>query len=96
MKTAAAISPEKPESVLGDVMTLVKARLSLLVLITTLVGFFLGWRGPMDWTRLVATLVGTALCAGGAAAGGACGAAARGQRQRQSTCGSRRGRYRHI
>ena len=68
MKTASALSPEKPESVLGDVMTLVKARLSFLVLITTLVGFLLGWRGPLDWVILSATLVGTALCAGGAAA----------------------------
>ena len=68
MKSAAAISTEKPESVLADVMTLVKARLSLLVLVTTLVGFLLGWRGPLDWTRLFATLIGTALCAGGAAA----------------------------
>ena len=49
-------------------MTLVKARLSLLVLITTLVGFLLGWRGPLDWVLLAATLAGTALCAGGAAA----------------------------
>ena len=68
MKSAAAISTEKPESVLADVMMLVKARLSLLVLVTTLVGFLLGWRGPLDWTRLFATLIGTALCAGGAAA----------------------------
>jgi protoheme IX farnesyltransferase len=68
MKSATAITQEKPESVLGDVMTLVKARLSLLVLMTTLVGFLLGWQGPMDWVRLLATLIGTALCAGGAAA----------------------------
>ena len=68
MKSAAAISTGKPESVLADVMTLVKARLSLLVLVTTLVGFLLGWRGPLDWARLFATLIGTALCAGGAAA----------------------------
>jgi len=66
MKSAAAI-PETP-SLLGDVMELVKARLSLLVLITTLVGFLLGWQGPLDWLRLFATLLGTALCAGGAAA----------------------------
>lgn len=66
MKSAAAISQES--SVIADVMTLVKARLSLLVLITTLVGFLLGWRGPLDWPLLAATLAGTALCAGGAAA----------------------------
>ncbi len=68
MKSIAAIPQEKSDSVLGDVMTLVKARLSLLVLITTLVGFLLGWQGPLDWLLLAATLTGTALCAGGAAA----------------------------
>ncbi len=68
MKSATAISQDKPESVMSDVMTLVKARLSLLVLITTLVGFLLGWQGPLNWILLTATLLGTALCAGGAAA----------------------------
>ncbi len=66
MKSATAIPQEA--SVVGDVMTLVKARLSLLVLITTLVGFLLGWRGPVNWVLLAATVTGTALCAGGAAA----------------------------
>ena len=51
-----------------DVLVLVKARLSLLVLITTLVGFLLGWKGPFDWVVLTATLLGTALCAAGASA----------------------------
>lgn len=67
MKAAALDSP-RVESLVGDVLTLIKARLSLLVLVTTLVGFLLGWRGPMDWVLLSATLVGTALCAAGAAA----------------------------
>ena len=49
-------------------MELVKARLSLLVLLTTLVGFLIAWRGPIPWVLLTATLLGTALCAGGAAA----------------------------
>jgi protoheme IX farnesyltransferase len=53
---------------LDDVMELVKARLSLLVLLTTLVGFLIAWRGPIPWVLLTATLLGTALCAGGAAA----------------------------
>jgi protoheme IX farnesyltransferase len=66
MKSAASIAHEN--SVIGDLMTLVKVRLSLLVLITTLVGFLLGWRGPLHWALLAATLTGTALCAGGAAA----------------------------
>ena len=69
MKSAAATDTgEKTPSLLGDVMELVKARLSFLVLITTLVGFLAAWRGPFDWVLLAATLIGTALCAGGAAA----------------------------
>ena len=53
---------------MDDVLVLVKARLSFLVLITTLVGFLLGWRGPINWILMGATLFGTALCAAGAAA----------------------------
>ena len=68
MKTA-AVPQEGPKMGLGDdVLVLVKARLSLLVLITTLVGFLLGWKGPFDWVVLTATLLGTALCAAGASA----------------------------
>ncbi len=47
---------------------LVKARLTLLVLLTTLVGFYLGWRGAMNYFLMFHTLLGTALVAGGAAA----------------------------
>jgi len=68
MKTATSLSESRKSGFLDDVMVLVKARLSLLVLITTLVGFLLGWQGPFDWILLMATLLGTALCAGGAAA----------------------------
>ncbi|MDX2080103.1 MAG: heme o synthase [Terrimicrobiaceae bacterium] len=68
MKSATAIATDRSESLVSDILTLVKARLSLLVLITTLVGFLIGWRGPMDWVLLSATIVGTALCAAGAAA----------------------------
>ena len=58
----------KQGSFLSDLGELSKARLSLLVLLTTLVGFLLGWRGPMDYTILSATLLGTALSAAGASA----------------------------
>ena len=68
MKTAAALAEGRKSGLLDDVLELVKARLSFLVLITTLVGFLLGWRGPMDWVLLASSLLGTALCAGGAAA----------------------------
>ena len=47
---------------------LVKARLTMLVLLTTLVGFYLGFRGPMNYLLMLHTLFGTALVAGGAAA----------------------------
>jgi heme o synthase len=68
MKTTVAISESREQGLVDDVLVLVKARLSFLVLITTLVGFLLGWRGPIDWLLLGATLIGTALCAAGAAA----------------------------
>lgn len=58
----------KPSSMLADLSELSKARLSMLVLLTTLVGFLLGWHGPMDYTLLAATLLGTALSAAGASA----------------------------
>lgn len=68
MKPAAAATDLQKSGLVDDVMELVKARLSLLVLLTTLVGFLIAWRGPMNWVLLTATLLGTALCAGGAAA----------------------------
>jgi len=47
---------------------LVKARLTTLVLLTTVVGFYIGWRGPMNYLLMFHTLLGTALVASGAAA----------------------------
>jgi protoheme IX farnesyltransferase len=58
----------KPQGLISNLSELSKARLSFLVLLTTLVGFLLGWRGPMDYTLLAATLLGTALSAAGASA----------------------------
>lgn len=58
----------KQSTLLSDLGELSKARLSFLVLMTTLVGFLMGWRGPMDYTILLATLLGTALSAAGASA----------------------------
>jgi protoheme IX farnesyltransferase len=52
-------------AVLGE---LFKMRLTTLVLLTTLVGFYLGSRGPVSWALMFHTLFGTALLAGGAAA----------------------------
>ncbi len=47
---------------------LVKARLTTLVLLTTLVGFYVGWSGPMNFLMMFNTLAATALVAAGAAA----------------------------
>ena len=47
---------------------LVKARLTTLVLLTTAVGFYIGWRGAMDFVLLLNTLVATGLVAAGASA----------------------------
>jgi protoheme IX farnesyltransferase len=47
---------------------LFKARLTTLVLLTTLVGFYAGFRGPVDFALMFHLLMGTALLASGAAA----------------------------
>src|SRR5215471_13544794 len=47
---------------------LFKARLTTLVLLTTLVGFYLGFRGPVDYWLMLHALLGTALVAAGASA----------------------------
>lgn len=47
---------------------LVKARLTTLVLLTTAVGFYIGWRGAMNFVLFFNTLAATALVASGASA----------------------------
>jgi heme o synthase len=64
--TEAAPAADKARS--GVLSELFKARLTSLVLLTTLVGFYLGQRGGMNWLLLVNTLLGTGLLACGAAA----------------------------
>lgn len=61
----AAAAEKSWASVLAD---LVKARLTTLVLLTTLVGFYLGWRGALNFALLFNTLTATALVAAGASA----------------------------
>ena len=50
---------------IADFLALTKPRLVLMVLIATLAGFYLGSWGKFDWIRLLNTLIGTALAAGG-------------------------------
>ena len=61
----AAIAEKSLVSVIAD---LTKARLTTLVLLTTLVGFYVGWRGPMNFALMFNLLAGTALVASGASA----------------------------
>jgi protoheme IX farnesyltransferase len=49
-------------------VTLTKPDVTFLVVITTVAGFYLGSRGPLDWPLLLHTLGGTLLVAGGTAA----------------------------
>ncbi len=53
--------------ILADVLDLTKARLNLLVLITTFVGYWMG-ASHIEWLRLIQAMLGTALCAASAAA----------------------------
>ena len=72
MKTAAEplteTAPAADKARSGVFSELFKARLTSLVLLTTLVGFHLGQRGGMNGLLLLITLLGTGLLACGAAA----------------------------
>lgn len=60
------VSDEAAPGLAADLLTLTKARLSTLVLVTTFVGFCMG-SDSIDWFRLVQTLFGTTLVAAAAA-----------------------------
>jgi protoheme IX farnesyltransferase len=71
MKAAAQSLPRPASMEKGWVALysdLFKARLTFLVLLTTLVGFYLGFRGAVDYLLMFHTLLGTALVASGASA----------------------------
>jgi heme o synthase len=71
MKTAIVDNPtvaSSRPSFVSDLAELIKARLTLLVLLTTAVGFYLGAEPPIDYRALFHTVFGTAAAAAGAAA----------------------------
>ena len=72
MKVAVVSSPVETHATRGGVFSdfaeLVKARLTLLVLLTTAVGFYLGVHGPIIPLALFHAVFGAALAAAGAAA----------------------------
>jgi heme o synthase len=51
--------------VLSDLVVLTKPRVVLMVLVTTLVGYYVGLTGAPDWVRLLHLAIGTMLAAGG-------------------------------
>jgi protoheme IX farnesyltransferase len=57
-----------PRSAVADYLELTKPRITLLVMLTALVGYVAGSRGPVSPVALVAALVGTGLVAAGASA----------------------------
>jgi heme o synthase len=63
-----AKAPVAEKSRAAVLSELFKMRLTTLVLLTTLVGFYLGSRGAVSWVLMFHTLFGTALLAAGAAA----------------------------
>ena len=64
----AAIEVEERASMFSVWMELFKARLSGLVVLTTLAGFYVAYQGTMDWVLLFHSVCGTTLLAFGAAA----------------------------
>ena len=63
-RTAALAQPRK----LGAYIALTKPEVSLLVLMTTGAGFYMGARGPMPWLHMLHVIFGTMMIAAGTAA----------------------------
>jgi heme o synthase len=73
LETAARVSsqptvvalPRERRRVAADLVALTKPRVVLMVLVTTIVGYYVGLTGAPDYARLVHLLIGTMLAAGG-------------------------------
>lgn len=61
---AVAIARDRRQ-LLSDLLMLTKPRVVLMVLVTTIVGYYVGLHGAPDWARIVHLMVGTILAAGG-------------------------------
>jgi protoheme IX farnesyltransferase len=61
---ASSVAPSR----LADYYELTKPRMNALVIITTMVGFYMASFGGIDWLGMFHALLGTALCAAGASA----------------------------
>jgi protoheme IX farnesyltransferase len=60
-----AVLPRARGRIAADLISLTKPRVVLMVLITTVVGYYVGLSGAPDYARLLALLIGTTLAAGG-------------------------------
>jgi protoheme IX farnesyltransferase len=60
-----AALPRERARIATDLLTLTKPRVVVMVLVTTVVGYYVGLAGAPEYGRLVALLVGTLLAAGG-------------------------------
>jgi len=60
-----AVLPRDRYQLASDLIALAKPRVLIMVLATTLVGYFVALTGPADYVRLVHLLFGTLLAAGG-------------------------------
>jgi heme o synthase len=60
----AAVERERRQ-VLVDLLALTKPRVVVMVLVTTVVGYYAGLAGPADWARMLHLVLGTLLAAGG-------------------------------
>ncbi len=67
MSAAEAVSPPVEGAKFGDYLELTKPRLSMLSVITALVGYLIV-DAPWDWKHFILTMVGISACAGGVAA----------------------------
>ena len=65
---AIPLAPAAEKSLAVVLSELFKMRLTTLVLLTTLAGFYLGSRGPISYGLMLSTVLGAALLAGGASA----------------------------
>jgi protoheme IX farnesyltransferase len=68
MAPAGAIPAVSARARAADFVELTKPRITMLVLITTAVGYAVAWRGSFEAATFVALILGTALLSGGASA----------------------------
>src|SRR5207302_7412423 len=65
VQVIAAVIPRERSQVTSDFVALTKPRVLLMVLATTIVGYFVALSGPADYVRVTHLLIGTLLAAGG-------------------------------